>query len=68
MEKRLFPEFLCMMKRKRKIVLSNTKFNLKTANILQKTASLLFRGRIVKMIEEEYGIPTQELEKVQKKY
>jgi hypothetical protein len=49
------------MKRKRKIVLSNTKFNLKTANILQKTATLLFRGRIVKMIEE-YGIPTQELE------
>jgi hypothetical protein len=24
--------------------------------------------KIVKMIEEEYGIPTQELEKVQKKY
>jgi hypothetical protein len=55
------------MKRKRKIVLSNTKFNLKTANILQKTATLLFRGRIVKMIEEEYGIPTQELENSSKK-
>ncbi|WP_294230431.1 DUF4403 family protein [uncultured Chryseobacterium sp.] len=52
---------------RKKIVLSNTKFNLRTANILQKTATLLFRGRIVKMIEEEYGIPTQELEKSSKK-
>lgn len=47
---------------KKKIVLSETKFRLKTSNILQKTATLLFRGRIVKMIEEEYGIPTQDLE------
>lgn len=47
---------------KRKIVLSDTKFKLKTMNILQKTASVLFQGKIVKMIEEEYGIPTQELE------
>ncbi|KFF23770.1 hypothetical protein IQ37_14165 [Chryseobacterium piperi] len=46
---------------KKKIVLSDTKFKLKTMNILQKTASLLFQGKIVKMIEEEYGIPTQEL-------
>lgn len=52
---------------KKKIVLSDTKFNLRTANILQKTATLLFRGRIVKMIEEEYGIPTQELENSSKK-
>lgn len=51
----------------KKIVLSNTKFNLKTANFLQKTATLLFKGRIVKMIEEEYGIPTQELENSSKK-
>ncbi len=47
---------------KKKIVLSETKFKLKTSNILQKTATLLFKGKIVKMIEEEYGIPTQELE------
>ncbi|GAA5096588.1 DUF4403 family protein [Chryseobacterium ginsengisoli] len=47
---------------KKKIVLSNTKFNLRTANILQKTATLLFKGKIVKMIEDEYGIPTQDLE------
>ena len=52
---------------KRKIVLSDTKFKLKTANILQKTASVLFQGKIVKMIEEEYGIPTQELEEASRK-
>lgn len=52
---------------KKKIVLSNTKFNLKTPNILQKTVTLLFKGKIVKMIEEEYGIPTQELENSSKK-
>lgn len=52
---------------KKKIVLSNTKFNLRTANILQKTATLLFKGRIIKMIEEEYGIPTQDLESSSKK-
>ena len=52
---------------KRKIVLSDTKFKLKTKNILQKTATLLFQGKIVKMIEEEYGIPTAELESSSKK-
>jgi hypothetical protein len=52
---------------KKKIVLSETKFRLKTSNILQKTATLLFRGRIVKMIEEEYGIPTQDLENTSRK-
>lgn len=52
---------------KKKIVLSDTKFKLKTSNILQKTATLLFRGRIIKMIEEEYGIPTQDLENNSKK-
>lgn len=52
---------------KRKIVLSDTKFKLKTTNILQKTASLLFQVKIVKMIEEEYGIPTQELEETSRK-
>ncbi len=46
----------------RKIVLSQTKFKLKTGNVLQKTASVLFQGKIVKMIEDEYGIPTSELE------
>lgn len=52
---------------KRKIILSDTKFNLKTKNILQKTATLLFKGKIVKMIEEEYGIPTSEIEDTARK-
>jgi hypothetical protein len=52
---------------KKKIILSDTKFKLKTMNILQKTASLLFQGKIVRMIEEEYGIPTQELVDTSKK-
>lgn len=52
---------------KRKIVLSDTKFRLKTANILQKLATSLFKGKIIKMIEDEYGIPTSELEASSKK-
>ncbi|WP_370900053.1 DUF4403 family protein [Chryseobacterium gossypii] len=52
---------------RKKIVLSDTKFKLRTANILQKTATLLFKGKIVKTIESEYGIPTQELENISKK-
>ena len=52
---------------KRKIVLSQTKFKLKTTNILQKAVSVMFQGKIIKMIEEEYGIPTQELEDSSKK-
>lgn len=47
---------------KRKIVLSDTKFKLKTSNILYKAATLLFQRKIVNMIENEYGIPTAELE------
>lgn len=47
---------------KRKIVLKDTKFRLKTKNILHKAATLLFHGKIVKMIEQEYGIPTAEIE------
>ncbi|MBQ0151991.1 MAG: DUF4403 family protein [Chryseobacterium sp.] len=50
-----------------KIVLSNTKFKLKTMNILQKTASVLFKSKIVKTIETEYGIPTNDLENISKK-
>lgn len=52
---------------KRKIVLTDSQFNLKTKNILHKTATLLFKGKIIKMIEEEYGIPTAELEDSSKK-
>lgn len=49
-------------KTKKKIVLSHTKFKLKTTNIIQKTASVMFQGKIVKMIEDEYGIPTSDME------
>ncbi|MGZ8526813.1 MAG: DUF4403 family protein [Kaistella sp.] len=52
---------------KRRIVLTDTKFKLKTKNILQKTATLLFQGKIVQMIEDEYGIPTGEIEDSSKK-
>ncbi|KEY18735.1 DUF4403 family protein [Kaistella antarctica] len=52
---------------KRKIVLTDTKFKLKTKNILYKTATFLFQGKIVKMIEDEYGIPLADLENASKK-
>lgn len=45
-----------------KIVLSDTKFKLKTKNIFQKTLTLLFKNKITDMIEKEYGIPTSDLE------
>jgi hypothetical protein len=47
---------------KHKIVLGDTKFKLKTSNIFQKTLTLLFQKKITKMIEDEYGIPTSDLE------
>lgn len=52
---------------KRMIVLSDTTFKLKTKNILQKGAALIFRNRIVRLIEEEYGIPTAEIEDIARK-
>ncbi len=52
---------------KRKIVLHDTRFNLKTKNVLQKTAVFFFKGKIIRMIEDEYGIPTQEMEDSAKK-
>ena len=52
---------------KRRIVLTDTKFKLKTKNILKKTATLVFQGKIVKMIQDEYGIPTAEIEDSSKK-
>lgn len=52
---------------KRKIVLTDTKFRLKTSNFLQKTATFLFQKKITKMIEEEYGIPTGTMENEAKK-
>ncbi|SFH80539.1 DUF4403 family protein [Halpernia frigidisoli] len=47
---------------KHKIVLSDIKFKLKTSNFFQKTLTILFKNKIVKMIAEDYGIPTADLE------
>ncbi|MBC7557014.1 MAG: DUF4403 family protein [Chryseobacterium sp.] len=47
---------------KHKIVLNDTKFKLKTNNIFQKTLTLLFQKKITEMIEDEYGIPTSDIE------
>ncbi|WP_027377340.1 DUF4403 family protein [Kaistella palustris] len=52
---------------KRMIVLSDTHFKLQTKNILQKTATLLFQRKIIHMIEDEYGLPTAELEDTARK-
>jgi hypothetical protein len=46
---------------KKSIVLSNTQFDIKTKNILAKAAAWVLEGRMVKMIEEEYGLPVDEL-------
>lgn len=52
---------------KKKIVLANSKFKLKTKNILHKALAFVFKRKIVKKIEDEYGIPTDELESEAKK-
>ena len=52
---------------KRKIVLKDTQYKLKTNNLLYKTALVFFKGKVIKMIEEEYGIPTAEIEDFSKK-
>ncbi|MBA4853350.1 DUF4403 family protein [Emticicia sp. BO119] len=46
---------------KKSIVLSNTQFDIKTKNILAKAAAWVLEGRMVKMIEDEYGLPVDEL-------
>lgn len=47
---------------KHEIVLSDTKFKLKTNNVFQKALTLLFQKKITTLIEDEYGIPTSDLE------
>ena len=47
---------------KRKIALSETTYKLTTKNILHKATALLFKGKIVNLIETEYGIPTSTIE------
>lgn len=50
-----------------KIVLTNTDFNLKTKNLLQKMLTVLFEGKIRRMIEKDYGIPLAEIETTSRK-
>ncbi len=51
----------------RKIRLRDTEFKFKTKNLLHKTALLFFKGKIRRMIEEEYGIPLADIEDSSKK-
>ena len=50
-----------------KIVLTQTDFNLKTKNFFQKALTVLFEGKIRKMIENDYGIPLLDIENASKK-
>lgn len=50
-----------------KIVLTQTDFNLKTKNFFQKAFTVLFEGKIRKMIEKDYGIPLLDIENSSKK-
>lgn len=50
-----------------KIVLTQTDFNLKTKNFFQKALTVLFEGKIRKMIENDYGIPLMDIENSSKK-
>lgn len=50
-----------------KIVLTKTDFNLKTKNFFQKALTVLFEGKIRKMIEKDYGIPLLDIENSSKK-
>lgn len=47
---------------KRKIVLTNTQFQLTTRNLLQKAAVFFFKKKIIQTIEQDYGIPTAAME------
>ena len=52
---------------KHKIGFTKTDFKLKTKNIFQKLATSLFEGKIVRMIEQDYGIPLLDIENASKK-
>lgn len=52
---------------KKEIRLKNASYKLKTKNIMHKTASLLFKNKIINTIENQYAIPTNELENLAKK-
>lgn len=46
---------------RKQIVLSNTEFDIKTKNVLVKAASWLLEGKLVKMVQESFGVPVDEL-------
>lgn len=50
-----------------KIKLDVTDFNLKTKNFFQKTMTVLFEGKIRRMIEKDYGIPLLDIENASRK-
>lgn len=50
-----------------KIKLKVTDFNLKTKNFFQKTLTVLFEGKIRRMIESDYGIPLLDIENASRK-
>ncbi|WP_333850373.1 DUF4403 family protein [Epilithonimonas sp.] len=50
-----------------KIKLNVTDFNLKTKNFFQKALTVLFEGKIKRMIEKDYGIPLLDIENASKK-
>ena len=52
---------------KHKIGFTKTDFKLKTKNIFQKLTTSLFEGKIVRMIEQDYGIPLLDIENSSKK-
>lgn len=51
---------------KNRISLTDIDFKLKTGNIIQKTLVFLFEKKIIKMIENDYGIPLDDIEKASK--
>lgn len=52
---------------KRKIVLTDIQFKLKTSNFLHKMGVALFKRKIINTIEEQYGIPMTDLEEAARK-
>lgn len=50
-----------------KIKLNVTDFNLKTKNFFQKALTVLFEGKIRRIIEKDYGIPLLDIENSSKK-
>lgn len=52
---------------KHKIGFTKTDFRLKTRNVFQKFLTSMFEGKIVKMIEQDYGIPLLDIEISSKK-